>query len=150
MNDRSATQPKLAMNRLIVRTVIGLSIALAATAGQAQDAKGPAPASASAAKAVPGYLISSFTVRDPATFQKYLAAVRPVTIKYKGKAIVFNQNVRKVEGNPQTVMAVIEFPSLADAESFYFSPEYTEVRKLRIASTEGSVVLTEGVVPPRQ
>jgi uncharacterized protein (DUF1330 family) len=138
------------MNRLIARTVIGLTITLAAAAGQAQDATTPSPAPATAAKAVPGYLIANFTVHDPATFQKYLAAVRPVTIKYKGKAIVFNQNVRKVEGNPQTVMAVIEFPSLADVERFYFSPEYTEVRKLRIASTEGSVVLTEGVVPPRQ
>jgi uncharacterized protein (DUF1330 family) len=138
------------MKSLIARTVVGLTIVLATTAGQAQDAKHPSHAPATTAKAVPGYLISSFTVRDPATFQKYLVAVRPVTIKYKGKAIVFNQNVRKVEGNPQTVMAVIEFPSLADVESFYFSPEYAEVRKLRIASTEGSVVLTEGVVPPRQ
>jgi uncharacterized protein (DUF1330 family) len=138
------------MKSLIARTVVGLTIVLATTAGQAQGAKHPSHAPATTAKAVPGYLISSFTVRDPATFQKYLAAVRPVTIKYKGKAIVFNQNVRKVEGNPQTVMAVIEFPSLADVESFYFSPEYAEVRKLRIASTEGSVVLTEGVVPPRQ
>ena len=138
------------MNSFIARTVIGLTIALTGTAGQAQDAQRPSQVPVTTAKAVPGYLISSFTILDQATFQKYLAAVRPVTTSYKGKAIVFNQNVRKVEGSPQTVMAVIEFPSLADAESFYFSPEYTEVRKLRIASTEGSVVLTEGVVPPRQ
>jgi uncharacterized protein (DUF1330 family) len=97
-----------------------------------------------------GYPISSFTVRDPATFQKYLAAVRPIALKYKGKAIVRNANSRKVEGNPQAVIAVLEFPSLADAESFYFSPEYTEAKKLRLGATEGSIVLAEGVIPPRQ
>ena len=140
------------MHSLIARTVIGLTIALAAVtaAGQAQDAKSPADVPANAAKAVPGYLIANFTIRDPATFQKYRDAVRPITLKYKGKAIVYNANARKVEGNPQMVTAVIQFPSLADVESFYFSPEYTEVKKLRLASTEGSLVLTEGFVPPQQ
>ena len=137
------------MNSLFARTVIGLTIALAAAAGQAQDAK-RASGAATTATAAPGYLISSFTIRDQATFQKYLEAVRPITTKYKGKAIVFNQNVRKVEGNAQTVLAVVEFPSLADVERFYFSPEYTEVKKLRIASTEGSLVLSEGFVLPQQ
>ncbi|WP_241152004.1 DUF1330 domain-containing protein, partial [Pseudomonas viridiflava] len=37
-------------------------------------------------------------------------------------------------------MAIAEFPSLADAERFYNSPEYTAAKKLRIAATEGSVV----------
>lgn len=139
------------MNSPIARTFIGLTIALASSAGQAQTATGPSnvPA-ATPAKAVPGYLISSFTIRDQAKFQKYLESVRPITSSYKGKAIVFNQNLRKVEGNPPTVLAVVEFPSLADVERFYFSPEYTEVKKLRIASTEGWLLLSEGFVPPQQ
>ena len=137
------------MKSLIARTFIGLTFALAATVGLAQDAKSRADVPATAAKAVPGYLIANFTIRDEAAYQKYRDAVRPIALKYKGKAIVRNANARKVEGNPQTVMAVIEFPSLTDAERFYFSPEYTEVKKLRIASTEGSVVLTEGFVLPQ-
>lgn len=138
------------MNSLIVRTVIGLTIALATSAGQAQDTKSPSQGPATTTKAVPGYLISNFTIRDPAAYQKYRDAARPIALKYKGKAIVRNANPRKVEGNPQTVIAVLEFPSLADAESFYFSPEYTEAKKLRLGATEGSIVLAEGVVPPQQ
>jgi uncharacterized protein (DUF1330 family) len=42
-------------------------------------------------------------------------------------------------------MAVAEFPGVAEAERFYNSPEYTAARKFRIASTEGSVVLVEGL-----
>jgi uncharacterized protein (DUF1330 family) len=138
------------VNSLITRTTIGLTIALATTAGQAQDAKDLSHAPATAANAVPGYLIANFTIRDPATFQKYREAVRPISLKYKGKPIVFSADARKVEGNSQAVMVVVEFPSLADVESFYFSPEYAEVKKLRLASTEGSLVLTEGFVLPQQ
>ncbi|MFZ6769902.1 DUF1330 domain-containing protein [Undibacterium sp. Di26W] len=144
------------MNKHIARAFIGISIGLstafAATAGQAQNVEPsqPAPATtANAASAVPGYLIANFTIRDQAMFQKYREAVRPISLKYKGKAIVFNANAQKVEGNPQAVIVVVEFPSLADVERFYFSPEYTEVKKLRIAATEGSIVLTEGLVLPR-
>lgn len=138
------------MNGLFTRTLIGISIALVALSGNAQDAKQPSHAPASTAKTVPGYLISSFTIHDEATFQKYLTAVRPITTKYKGKAIAFNVTAKTVEGNPQPVIALIEFPSFADVERFYYSPEYTEVKKLRIASTKGSVVLTEGFAPPQQ
>ena len=138
------------MNGLIASTVIGLTIALATTAGQAQDAKSPLQGPVTTAKAIPGYLISNFTIRDEAAYQKYRDAVRPIALKYKGKALVRNANAQKVEGNPQAVIAVLEFPSLADAESFYFSPEYTEAKKLRLGATEGSIVLTEGVVPPQQ
>ncbi len=137
------------MNKLIARTAIGVAIVLATATGQAQDTK-PASHAPTAAKAVPGYLIANFTIHDPAGFQKYRDAVRPISLKYQGKPVVFNPNARKVEGNPQTVMVVVEFPSLAEVERFYFSPEYTEVKKLRMASTEGSIVLTEGFIPPNK
>ena len=131
------------MKKFITRAVIGTAFVLAATAGQAQDAKPASPAPAATVKAAPGYLISSFIVRDQATFQKYLDAVGPISTKYKGKVTAFNVNARTVEGTPRPMMAVVEFPSYADVERFYFSPEYTEVKKLRIASTEG-------FVPPQQ
>lgn len=134
------------MQNIITRVVISCAVMLAAATVQAQEATPVSHAADLTAKAAPGYLIANFTIRDQATFQKYLEAVRPLTLKYKGRAVVFNTNVRKVEGHPYMVMAVIEFPNLAEAERFYFSSEYAEVRKLRIASTEGSVVLTEGFI----
>ena len=74
----------------------------------------------------------------------------PLAPKYGGKIIVFNLNATAVEGQPKKVMAIAEFPSLADAQRFYNSPEYTAARKFRVASTEGTVVITEGFVPPQQ
>ena len=138
------------MQNIITRVLVSCALVLAAATVQAQEATPLPHAPDLTAKVAPGYLIANFTIRDQATFQKYLEAVRPLTLKYKGRAVVFNTNVRKVEGNPYTVVAVIEFPNQAEAERFYFSPEYAEVRKLRIASTEGSVVLTEGFISPEK
>jgi uncharacterized protein (DUF1330 family) len=139
------------MNSRIARTVIGLTIALAAVAGHAQDAKPSSRASAKTAKApARAYLIGNYVVHDQAMFQKYLDAANGLAPKFTVKVIVFDTNTRKLEGNGKAMTVIAEFPSMAEAERFYFSPEYTEVKKLRMASTEGLIVLTEGVVPPKQ
>jgi len=90
----------------------------------------------------PGYMIANYTIKDQAGFNKYMETAGPLAPKYGGKIIVFNLNATAVEGKPKSVMAIAEFPSLADAQRFYNSPEYTAARKFRIESTEGSVVIT--------
>jgi uncharacterized protein (DUF1330 family) len=95
-------------------------------------------------------MIANYTIKDQAGFQRYMQAAGPLAPRYGGKIIVFNLNATAVEGRPESVMAIAEFPSLADAQRFYNSPEYTAARKFRIASTEGTVVITEGFVPASQ
>ncbi|NVZ18940.1 DUF1330 domain-containing protein [Pseudomonas costantinii] len=97
-----------------------------------------------------GYMIANYQINDQATFQRYMEAAGPLAPKYGGRVIVFNLNATAVEGKPKSVMAIAEFPSLADAQRFYNSPEYTAAKEFRIAATEGSVVITEGYVPAPQ
>ncbi|MFB9983184.1 DUF1330 domain-containing protein [Mesorhizobium kowhaii] len=113
-----------------------VTIALAAT-GYAQNTQAP------------GYMIANYTIKDDAGYQKYMEEAGPLAPKYGGKIIVFNLNATAVEGQPKKVIAIAEFPSLADAQRFYNSPEYTAARTFRVASTEGTVVITEGFVPPQ-
>lgn len=139
------------MKNRFARTVIGLTVALAATAALAQDAEPPSHASAPTAKTpARAYLIGNYVIRDQAMFQSYLDAANALAPRYAIKVIVFDTNTRKLEGNSQAVTVIAEFPSMAEGERFYFSPEYTEVKKLRMGSTEGLVVLTEGVGAPKQ
>jgi uncharacterized protein (DUF1330 family) len=121
--------------------IIGITAAIALTLA--------AMANAQSAQA-PGYMIANYTIKDQAGFQRYMQAAGPLAPRYGGKIIVFNLNATAVEGRPESVMAIAEFPSLADAQRFYNSPEYTAARKFRIASTEGTVVITEGFVPASQ
>ena len=99
----------------------------------------------SAAKPL-GYMIANYDVNDQAGYQKYLDAASPELLaKFGGRVIVFNLDSTAVEGNPHSVIAIAEFPSLADAQRFYNSPEYTAARQFRLASAEGSPIITEGL-----
>lgn len=124
------------MKKLVTGAVTALIIAFATT-GYAQNAQAP------------GYMIANYEIKDQATFQKYMDAAGPLAPKYNGKVTIFNLKSTGVEGAPKSVMAIAEFPSLTQAQRFYNSPEYSEAKKLRIASTEGSVVITEGFVPSK-
>ncbi|OBZ95626.1 hypothetical protein ADU59_09570 [Pararhizobium polonicum] len=125
------------MKKLIIGAASVIMIAVAST-GHAQDTQAP------------GYMIANYTIKDEAGFKKYMEGAGPLAPKFGGKIIVFNLNATAVEGKPQSVMAIAEFPSVTDARRFYNSPEYTAARKFRVDSTEGSVVITEGFAPPKQ
>ena len=125
------------MKKLIFGAASAMAIAVGST-GFAQDVRAP------------GYMIANYTITDQAGFQKYMEEAGPLAPKFGGKIIVFNLNATAVEGKPHSVMAIAEFPSVADARRFYDSPEYTAARKFRVASTEGSVVITEGFAPPKR
>ena len=77
-----------------------------------------------------GYPIANFTVKDQAVFNKYMKAAGTLPPKYNGKVIIYNENPTVLEGNPQTVIAVVEFSSLAEAERFYNSAGYTAARQI--------------------
>ena len=125
------------MKKLVSTTVAATILAFAIN-GYAKNAQAP------------GYMIANYDIKDQATFQKYMDAAGSLAPKYNGKVTVFNTNAVAVEGKVKSVMAIAEFPSLADAQRFYNSPEYTTAKKFRIAATEGAVVITEGFVPPAQ
>lgn len=124
------------MKKLVSGTAIAMAMTFGST-GHAQDAQAP------------GYMIANYTIKDQAGFLKYMEEAGPLAPKFGGKIIVFNLNATSVEGKAQSVMAIAEFPSVADAQRFYDSLEYAAARKFRVASTEGSVVITEGFVPPK-
>ncbi|WP_095204969.1 DUF1330 domain-containing protein [Mesorhizobium carmichaelinearum] len=125
------------MKKLVIGAAAAVTI-VSAAAGYAQDTQPP------------GYMIANYTINDQAGFNNYMEEAGPLAPKFGGKIIVFNLNATAVEGEPKKVMAIAEFPSLADAQRFYNSPEYTAARKFRVASTEGSVIITEGFVAPKQ
>ena len=118
-------------------TVLALSASSAAFAEDA--AKAPTPA----------YMIGSYDIRDEAGFRKYIEAASPLVKQHGGRVIVYNPGPKPiVEGTPRSVIAIAEFPSLADAERYYNSPEYTAARKFFTDSTEGWRLITEGAGLP--
>jgi uncharacterized protein (DUF1330 family) len=93
-----------------------------------------------------GYLIANITITDPAKFEAYRQQVPPVIAAHGGRYLVRGGQVQAMEGDPGLKrLVILEFPSLAAAKTFYDSPEYAPLLKLRMEATESAVALVEGV-----
>jgi len=91
-----------------------------------------------------GYLIANFTIHDQEGFKKYVEAAGSLAPQFNGKVIMYDVKPNVVEGEAESIMSLMEFATLTDAEQFYNSAEYVAARKFRIASTTGTIVLAEG------
>jgi len=92
-----------------------------------------------------GYVIARIEVRDPVAYEGYRAKVSATIAAHGGRFLVRGGRANVKEGawtNPRLV--VIEFPSVAQAETWYASPEYQAILPLRTANADGDVVIVEG------
>jgi uncharacterized protein (DUF1330 family) len=91
------------------------------------------------------YVIGDIEVTDPAAYEEYRKQVLAVVTKYGGKFIVRGGRIDSKEGgwNPKR-MVVLEFPSLAQAQKWYGSPEYAPLIELRQKAAKGRLIIVEG------
>jgi uncharacterized protein (DUF1330 family) len=91
------------------------------------------------------YAIAEIEVTDPAAYEDYRRQVPAVVQKYQGKFIVRGGKVDPREGGwtPSRIV-VVEFPSMAQAQKWYDSPEYAPLIKLRQKASRGKLILVEG------
>jgi uncharacterized protein (DUF1330 family) len=92
-----------------------------------------------------GYLIVEVEITDPEAYEKYRATAPAILERYGGKIVVRGGRMESVEGgwSPKRLV-VAQFPSFAQAQAFYHSPEYQQAVKLRLASARCKGVLIEG------
>jgi len=83
----------------------------------------------------PAYFVAHFTVNDPDGYREYEKGFFPVLKPYGARFITYDDSVAVLEGERaegRTVM--IEFPSEDVLMSWWNSPEYRELAKIRHAS----------------
>ncbi|HEU5282595.1 MAG TPA: DUF1330 domain-containing protein [Burkholderiales bacterium] len=92
------------------------------------------------------YLVAELEVTDPTVFEEYRKRVAATIAAHGGRYLVRGGALEALEGgwNPKR-MVILEFPSLAQAKTWYASPEYQELLKLRQRSSKSKVVMIEGV-----
>ena len=92
------------------------------------------------------YIIAEVAVDDPQGFEAYRAAVAPLIAAFGGRYLVRGGAVHALEGEaPGARMVVIEFPSLAAAETFWHSEEYRPVAALRHKTAQSRIYMVEGM-----
>lgn len=92
------------------------------------------------------YLIADIEVLDPVGYEQYRAGVPATIARYGGRYLARGGPTRVLEGQWSPSRCVIlEFPSLAQAEAWWASPEYQPMRAIRERTSRSNLVLTEGL-----
>lgn len=121
-----------------------LAVGLALIAGFALGAGAIQGLHAQSAKK-PAYLVAEVKVTDPATYQAYVDKA-PATVKAAGGKVIARGKPDVKEGAAaQGNIAIVEFPSLADAEKWYSTPPYKDLIPLRQKAAEVRLYFVEGL-----
>ena len=92
------------------------------------------------------YVIANVTVKDPVRYEDYRRLVTPTVAKYGGRFIARGGKVEVLEGEWQpNRLVLLEFPSMDQARAWWSSPEYNEAKLIRQATSEGTLLILEGV-----
>jgi len=95
---------------------------------------------------MPAYVLANVTVKEPVRYEEYRRLVTPTLVRYGGRFIVRGGAVDVLEGDWRPGrLVIIEFPSADQARAWYNSPEYSEARLIRQATSEGTLLIVEGV-----
>jgi uncharacterized protein (DUF1330 family) len=78
---------------------------------------------------------------------EYLEKIQSTLDPFSGRFIVHGGAIDVREGTWPGNLVIIEFPSMAEARSWYESPAYQQVLPLRTRHIAGDTILVEGVEP---
>ncbi|MCC6419222.1 MAG: DUF1330 domain-containing protein [Gemmataceae bacterium] len=93
-----------------------------------------------------GYIIAEVNVTDPVRYEEYRKQVLATVEAYGGAFRVRGGRSEGLEGTPPAGrLVVLEFPTYEQAKAWYESPEYAGPKALRQATSDGRVLLVEGV-----
>jgi uncharacterized protein (DUF1330 family) len=92
------------------------------------------------------YLIIRVAVTDWDRYREYMALTPAALAKYQGRFIARGGESVTLEGPQETRrLALVEFPSLDLARTFYASPEYQAAKTLRDGACEAEFIALDGL-----
>ena len=78
-----------------------------------------------------GYVVTVYkTIKNEVVLKNYAIKAREAINKYKGKFLVKGGKKITTEGDDSPRTVVIEFPSFAEAETFFYSKEYQDAHAI--------------------
>jgi uncharacterized protein (DUF1330 family) len=95
---------------------------------------------------MPAYVIANVDVKDPARYEEYRKMVLPTIQAFGGRFLARGGKVDSLEGpwHPNRLV-IVEFPSVERAKAWWSSPEYAPAKALRQQTSDGSLIVIEGV-----
>jgi uncharacterized protein (DUF1330 family) len=93
----------------------------------------------------PAYIIADVDIADQAGYQAYGAKVPPTLKTYNGRIVVRGKPSTKEGAAPKGLIVMVEFDSLADAEKWWTSPEYSALIPERQKAAKAQIYIVEGL-----
>ena len=94
------------------------------------------------------YLVANFKITNLEGYKAYTAAVVKTILAHGGKILIAGPGSVAVEGSPDPITVVLEFPTREALQGWYDSAEYQEIIHLRSENTEGSMVFADQFAMP--
>jgi uncharacterized protein (DUF1330 family) len=98
---------------------------------------------------MPAYVIAEMKVSDPERYKQYMAEAPAAVAAFGGEYLVRGGQHEVLEGDWRpTRLAIVKFPTYAQAKAFYDSAQYRAARAKRAGATDYfNMVLVDGVAP---
>lgn len=92
------------------------------------------------------YVIVDIEVHDPVGYEEYKKLSPAAIALYGGKYIARGGKTETLEGDwSPSRLVILQFESSEQAKDWLNSPEYSEVKKMRHATTRSNMIVTEGL-----
>lgn len=91
------------------------------------------------------YFVAQITIRDRSEYEKYLEACDRVCARFNGEYLAVDSAPQVLEGEwSHERLVIIGFPCAEDLEKWYYSPEYQEILRFRLAGARCDSLLVRG------
>jgi len=94
---------------------------------------------------MPAYVVVSIDVKKPEQYAAYQKLAKLAASAYDAKPLVRGGRMEVLEGRAPERMAILQFPTMAQARAWYDSPQYTRARQVRGDSAVFDAVIVEGL-----
>ncbi len=93
-----------------------------------------------------GYVLVHDEIQDQTLFSEFRQRVAATIEAYGGRYLIRGGAIEVVDGDwvPDRIV-VVEFDSVEQARAWLTSPEYAEIREIRMRAANASVIIVEGV-----
>ena len=97
---------------------------------------------------MPAYVVFDVEIRDAQRYQAFMNEVKPALAAAGARYLARGGAHKVYEGDwlPRRIV-LLEFPSVAAWETFYYGPVYQGLKSIRDACSSASLVAVEGFEP---
>ena len=95
----------------------------------------------------PAYILIDTKITDPDAYEHYKAAARLIIEQHDGVYLTRGgkMDIMQTELWDPARIVLVKFPSMAAAHAFLDSPEYAPVKSIRLANSEATLLVLEGL-----